>query len=170
MSESTIPSRPHIDLIVFDFDGVLTDNRVYVFEDGREAVCCNRSDGLGCELLRAAGFDLLILSTEVNPVVSARGRKIGVTVRQGERDKGAALSALMVERRLDPARVMYVGNDVNDLAAMKLVGWPTAPADAHASVREIARLVTNARGGDGVVRELADCLTAQGGNRNDVSS
>jgi 3-deoxy-D-manno-octulosonate 8-phosphate phosphatase (KDO 8-P phosphatase) len=150
-----------VELIVTDFDGVMTDNRVYVFDDGREAVACNRADGLGCELLRAAGIEILILSTETNPVVAARARKIGVAVEQGVRDKGAALSALIAARGLDPARVMYVGNDVNDLAAMKLIGWPAAPADAHESVRALARIVTRARGGEGVVREIADRLEAR---------
>jgi YrbI family 3-deoxy-D-manno-octulosonate 8-phosphate phosphatase len=147
-----------IDLIVLDFDGVLTDNRVYVFEDGREAVRCTRADGMGCDLLREAGVALMILSTEENPVVSARAAKIRVPVHQGVKDKGAALAALLEARGQDPARVMYVGNDVNDLGAMALVGWPVAPADAHADVLAVAHHVTRARGGDGVVREIADLV------------
>jgi YrbI family 3-deoxy-D-manno-octulosonate 8-phosphate phosphatase len=159
-SNDTAGEIGEVRLIILDFDGVMTDNRVYVFEDGREAVACNRADGLGCELLRSAGIALLILSTEENPVVAARARKIKVDVRQGVRDKGLALAQLLGERGLDPAQVLYVGNDVNDLSAMKLVGWPTAPADAHPSVRSMARIVTRARGGEGVVRELADLLGA----------
>lgn len=148
----------NIELLVLDFDGVLTDNRVYVFEDGREAVRCTRADGMGCDLLRAAGVGLLILSTEENPVVTARARKIKVDVHQGVKDKGAALSALLTSRGQDPAQVMYVGNDVNDLAALDLVGWPAAPADAHPDILAIARHITRARGGEGVVREIADLL------------
>jgi YrbI family 3-deoxy-D-manno-octulosonate 8-phosphate phosphatase len=145
-----------VDLIVFDFDGVMTDNHVYLFEDGREAVRCTRADGMGCDLLRAASMEMIILSTEENPVVTARARKIKVPVHQGVKDKAAALSALLAERGIDPARVLYVGNDLNDMGALELVGWPVAPADAHPDVLAVARKVTEARGGDGVVREIAD--------------
>lgn len=147
-----------VTLVVLDFDGVLTDNRVYVFEDGREAVRCTRADGQGCDLLRAAGIELMILSTEENPVVAARGRKIRVPVRQGVRDKAVAMTTILAEGKHEAARVMYVGNDVNDLGAMALVGWPVAPADAHPDVLAVARHVTRAHGGNGVVREIADLV------------
>jgi len=154
------PTLADIDLLVTDFDGVLTDNRVLVAEDGRESVVCNRADGLACDLLRAAGLPLLILSTETNPVVGARAAKLRVEVVQACEDKGTALRSLMRERGLDPARVMYVGNDVNDLGALEAVGWPVVPADAHPDVRPSARLVTAAGGGEGVLRELASALLA----------
>ena len=147
-----------IRLVATDFDGVMTDNRVFVFEDGREGVVCNRSDGLACDLFRAAGVEVTILSTERNPVVEARARKLGVTVTSGLTDKRARLEELIEERGLDPDEVMFVGNDVNDLGAMSAVGWPAAPADAHPSVRAVARVVTKARGGEGVLRELADLV------------
>jgi 3-deoxy-D-manno-octulosonate 8-phosphate phosphatase (KDO 8-P phosphatase) len=150
--------RDDIDLIVFDFDGVMTDNTVYVFEDGREAVRCNRADGLGCDLLRGAGVAMMILSTETNTVVAARARKLKLEAAHGSTDKGKALAGVIAERGLDAGRVMYVGNDLNDLGAMQLVSWPVAPADAHPQIRAMARLVTQARGGEGVVRELADVL------------
>lgn len=149
-------------LVVFDFDGVMTDNRVHVFQDGREAVTCNRADGQGCEILRAAGVDVLILSTEINPVVAARAAKLRVEAVQGVADKGAALRSLLSRRGIEPGAVMYVGNDVNDLPAMKIIGWPVVPADAHASVKEIAWYVTRARGGEGVARELADVVVGGG--------
>jgi len=159
--DANVAKAADIALLVLDFDGVLTDNRVYVFQDGREAVVCNRADGLGCELLRTAGVELMVISTEENPVVAARARKIKVPVSQGVRDKAAAVAALIAERRIDASQVMYVGNDVNDIDAMRLVGWPVAPADAHESVRAIARVVTKAKGGEGVVREIADRLEAR---------
>ena len=149
-------NRDDIDLIVFDFDGVMTDNTVYVFDDGREAVRCNRADGLGCDLLRAAGVAMMILSTETNTVVAARARKLKVEAVHGSTDKETALAGIITERGLDAPRVMFVGNDLNDLSAMRLVGWPVAPADAHPSIRAKARLVTQACGGAGVVRELAN--------------
>ena len=153
-----LPSLADIDLLVTDFDGVLTDNRVIVADDGHEAVVCNRADGIGRDLLRAAGLPLLILSTETNPVVTVRGAKLQIEVVQGCGDKGAALRGLLRDRGIDPARVMYVGNDVNDLGALGAVGWPVVPADAHPDVVGHARHVTAATGGAGVLRELASTL------------
>ena len=151
------PLRPNaVDAIVFDFDGVLTDNRVLVFEDGREAVFCNRADGLGCEILRKAGVRLFILSKERNPVVSARGRKLAVPVVQCADDKETALKEICTAGGLDPARVVFVGNDTNDLPAMALVGYPVAVADAHPEVLAAAWQTLATRGGDGVVREIVD--------------
>lgn len=154
----TFPTIEQLDLLVFDFDGVMTDNRVYVFEDGREAVCCNRSDGLGCDMLRDAGMDMLILSTETNPIVRARADKLKIPVLHGVGDKRSELQTLLDQRQIDPGRVMFVGNDLNDLAVMGIVGWPIAPADAHPQVLAIARHTTQAKGGDGVVREIAKHL------------
>ena len=147
-----------VDLVILDFDGVLTDNRVYVFQDGREAVVCHRGDGWGIELLHAAQIELLILSTETNPVVSERAKKLNIDCLQGCQDKSKAVAQLIADRGFDPNRIVYVGNDTNDIQAMELVGHRVAPADAHVSVRSIATLVTVARGGEGVVRELADVI------------
>ncbi|HKY69009.1 MAG TPA: HAD hydrolase family protein [Acidimicrobiales bacterium] len=154
------PTLADIDLLVTDFDGVLTDNRVLVSDDGHESVVCNRADGIACDLLKSAGLPLLILSTETNRVVSVRAAKLGVEVSQACADKGEALRTVLRERSLDPARVMYVGNDVNDLGALRAVGWPVVPADAHPDVVGVARLVTSAGGGAGVLRELASTLLA----------
>ena len=147
-----------IDLLILDFDGVLTDNRVYVTQDGQEAVACHRGDGWGIRLLKNAGLEIIILSTETNPVVSARAQKLGIECLQGCSDKAEATRALIDKKGLDPQRVMYVGNDTNDASAMALVGYPVAPADAHPDILSTARIVTQANGGYGVVRELADRL------------
>lgn len=155
---SNLPEIDEIDLIVFDFDGVMTDNRVYVFEDGREAVQCNRGDGLGMDMLRSAGVPMILLSTETNPVVTARAQKLQLEVYQGVGDKASLLSSLLMEREVQTDRVMYVGNDLNDLESMRMIGWPAAPADAARSVLAMARFITEARGGEGVVRELAETL------------
>ena len=104
------PRLDDIDLLVTDFDGVLTDDRVLVSDDGHEAVRCSRSDGLGCDLLRGAGLEMMILSTERNPVVSVRGAKLRVDVIQGSGDKEAALREVVAARGLDLDRVMYIGN------------------------------------------------------------
>lgn len=145
-------------LICYDFDGVMTDNRVLVTEDGVEAVLVNRGDGLAVATFKKLGLAQAILSTETNPVVAARARKLGIPVLQGLGDKVAALSRFAAEGGYDLARTVFIGNDVNDLGAMGLVGWPVAPADAHASVLKIARIVTQARGGFGVIREFLDLV------------
>ena len=149
-----------IELVAFDFDGVLTDNRVYVFEDGREAVVCNRADGLAFDMFRTAGMPTLILSTERNTVVAARAAKLRIPVVQGFHDKARALASYCQEGGIDLACVMFVGNDINDLAVMQMVGHPLAVADAHPAVKRAARTVLKARGGDGVAREIAETLLA----------
>jgi 3-deoxy-D-manno-octulosonate 8-phosphate phosphatase (KDO 8-P phosphatase) len=151
-------SSSDIDPVILDFDGVLTDNRVYVMENGREAVACHRGDGWGIGMLKQAEIEVMILSTERNPVVSARAEKLGIECRQSCLDKTVATAELLEEKGVDSARVMYVGNDTNDAGAMALVGHPAAPADAHPSILKIAKTVTNANGGHGVVREIAHTL------------
>jgi YrbI family 3-deoxy-D-manno-octulosonate 8-phosphate phosphatase len=149
-------AKHDVDLVVFDFDGVLTDNRVLVMDDGREAVLCNRADGLAFDRFRTERLPTAIMSTERNPVVSARAAKLKTAVLQSIADKGAALAGYCRERGADPHRVVFVGNDVNDLPAMRLVGYPIAVADAHPDVKAIAWTVLKRRGGEGVARELAD--------------
>jgi YrbI family 3-deoxy-D-manno-octulosonate 8-phosphate phosphatase len=148
----------NVTAVVFDFDGVLTDNRVWVFEDGREAVCCNRADGLAFDEFRRRGFPAYILSTETNPVVAARARKLQVPVVQGSSDKAKSLQTLFASERWSPATVLYVGNDLNDLSAMALCGFPVAVADAHPRVKAIAGHVLETAGGGGVAREIARLL------------
>lgn len=150
---------PHpIELLVFDFDGVLTDNRVYVFQDGREAVACNRGDGMGLAMLRERGVPMVVLSTEVNPVVDARCRKLKLECQHGLGDKRSALVALAREKNVDLKHVVYVGNDVNDLGCMEVAGFAVVVADAHPSAREKADFVLSQPGGAGAVRELCDLL------------
>ncbi|WP_394280218.1 cytidylyltransferase domain-containing protein [Microbacterium sp.] len=146
--------------VVTDFDGVHTDDSAWIDAAGAEHVRVSRSDGMGVGLLRRAGIPLLILSTEQNPVVRARGEKLRVEVRQGIDDKAAELRRWATERGVDLGHTAYLGNDVNDLPAMALVGWPVAVADAHPAVREAARVALQRAGGDGAVRELADLVLA----------
>jgi N-acylneuraminate cytidylyltransferase len=145
-----------IRLIVLDFDGVLTDNRVWVGEDGEEWVACNRSDGLGLDAVRRLGIGLFVISTEANPVVGARCRKLGLEYAQGVPDKAACLEGLVAQRGLDMAQVVYVGNDINDLPCMRLVGCAVAVADAHSDVLAEADVVLTRAGGHAAVRELCD--------------
>jgi YrbI family 3-deoxy-D-manno-octulosonate 8-phosphate phosphatase len=147
-------------LLVFDFDGVMTDNRVLVFEDGREAVLCNRGDGMGLDLLKQTGLVLAVISKEVNPVVGARCRKLKIPCEQGIDDKLDVLERLMREHGLQRAQVAYMGNDVNDLECMAAAGVAIVPADAHPLAVRAADLVTAAPGGFGAVREVCDLILA----------
>lgn len=149
---------PRFDLLVYDFDGVMTDNRVLVLQDGTEAVLVNRADGWGVGQLSKAGFRQVILSTETNPVVSARAKKLQIEALQGSGNKARDLAAYCQTNGIDLKKVLYVGNDVNDLDAMRLVGFSVAPADAHPQVLKIAKHVTRARGGEGVIKELSEWL------------
>ena len=147
-----------LDAVVLDFDGTMTDDRVTVDQDGRESVTVHRGDGLGIAALRRAGVDVVILSSERNPVVSARARKLQIPALTGIAHKGEALTRWCAEQGHDLRRTAFVGNDVNDLPCFELVGWPIAVADAHHAVRARARIVTAARGGHGAVREVASQL------------
>jgi YrbI family 3-deoxy-D-manno-octulosonate 8-phosphate phosphatase len=145
-------------LVVFDFDGVMTDNRVWVHQSGDEAVWCHRGDGWGIARLKEAGLEVLVLSTEKNPVVTVRCGKLKIEAVQGCDDKLAALQKLAHGRSLSPEQIAYVGNDLNDVACMRWVGWPIAVADAVPEVRALAKWVTRLPGGRGAVREVADRL------------
>jgi YrbI family 3-deoxy-D-manno-octulosonate 8-phosphate phosphatase len=137
---------------------VHTDDSVLIGQNGEEFVTVSRSDGMGVARLRAARIPVLILSTETNPVVSARARKLGVEVIQGSADKASALAAWAADRGIPLGRVAYLGNDVNDLGSLELVGWPIAVPDAHPLVLAAARVVLAAAGGAGAVRELAELV------------
>ncbi|WP_236539620.1 acylneuraminate cytidylyltransferase [Spiractinospora alimapuensis] len=154
------PSPLDVDAVVTDFDGVHTDDGATVDQNGRESVTVSRSDGMGVRLLLEADVQFRILSTETNPVVNARATKLRVPVTHGVRDKRAALLTWMDDEGLDPARVAYVGNDVNDLGGMSVVGWPVAVANAHPRVLAAARLVLTRPGGAGAVREVCERVLA----------
>jgi N-acylneuraminate cytidylyltransferase len=147
-------------LVVFDFDGVFTDNRVLTLQDGTEGVLCDRSDGLGLAMLRQRGQSMVVLSTEMNPVVSARCRKLGLPYEQGLSDKGAALVKLAESRGVSLDQIIYVGNDLNDLDCMRKAGFAVAVGDAHPSALAAADWILRRPGGQGAVREFCDLLLA----------
>lgn len=153
-----LPTLADVDAVVLDFDGTQTDDRVLIDTDGREFVSVHRGDGLGIAALRRAGLPTLILSTEQNPVVAARARKLRLPVLHGIDRKDVALKQWCEEQGIAPDRVLYAGNDVNDLPCLALVGWPVAVADAHDAVRGAARAVTTVPGGHGAIREIAGWL------------
>ena len=157
------PRRPmpaNIKLIVSDFDGVFTDNRVWTDQDGREMVAASRSDGLRMRDLRERGIELIVLSSEENPVVLARARKMGIEAVQetDTRKKGEALQNLLVRKQVDPAEVVFVGNDANDLPCFEVVGWAVAVHDSYPEVLRAADYVLHKPGGHGALRELFDLV------------
>ncbi|MEU3605902.1 acylneuraminate cytidylyltransferase [Streptomyces sp. NPDC035033] len=158
LDEPVTPSFADVDAVVLDFDGTQTDDRVHLDAEGREFVSAHRGDGLGIAALRRAGLPVLILSTEQNPVVAARARKLKIPVLHGIDRKDLALKEWCEAEGIDPARVLYAGNDVNDLPCFHLVGWPVAVSSAHDSVRAAARAVTATPGGFGAIREIAAWL------------
>ncbi len=145
-----------IKLVVFDFDGVFTDNRVFVFQDGREAVACSRGDGMGISLMRKAGVDMFVLSTEENHVVAARCRKLLLPYVHGCDDKKNFLQEELSRRCLVWEDVLFMGNDVNDAACLAAAGCAVCPVDAHRAVIQYAHYVTRLPGGAGAVREVCD--------------
>lgn len=155
-------------MLVFDFDGVMTNNQVLVMQDGTEGVLCNRSDGMGIEMLRKAAaarrpaldpaFSMLVLSKEVNPVVAARCRKLKLECHQGVDNKLPALQRLAAERGVKREQVAYVGNDINDVECMNWVALPIAVNDAYPACKAAARVVTAAQGGHGAVREVCEAI------------
>ena len=136
------PQLAEVELVVFDFDGVFTDNTVLVSQDGVESVTCWRSDGLGLSRLASLGVQLAIISTENNPVVSARARKLRLQCVQGVADKCGAVRELCVKCGVAASNTMYVGNDINDVPALEAVGWPVAVADAYPEVFPHVRLAS----------------------------
>ena len=144
--------------LILDFDGVFTDDKVYVFQDGSEAVRCDRFDGMGIGLLKKTGLPIWVLSSEPNPVVQARADKLGISCLHGLQDKGLALRQLLREQGIEPAQVVYVGNDVNDLPCMAQVGCAVAVADAHPAVLAQADLVLEHSGGNGAIREICELI------------
>jgi len=148
-------------LIVFDFDGVFTNNKVYTSQDGTETVQCDRRDSLGLNMLKAKGLNMLILTQETNPVVSARALKLCIPVEGGCSDKAKFLENYLADKNITPREVIYMGNDLNDLKAMKIVGYSVAPTDAHEKVKAHASLVVSKCGGDGAVRAFCEILNSK---------
>jgi N-acylneuraminate cytidylyltransferase len=154
------PLPETVKLLVLDFDGVVSNNLVWTDQDGREMVAASRSDSLFIQPLRERGVETVILSSETNPVVAARAKKMGVEAVQGLglQAKGQALKRLLEEKNIDAAHAVYLGNDINDLPCFELVGWSVAVADAYPEVIRAADYVLSRPGGSGAVRELCELI------------
>ncbi len=151
-----------ISLVAFDFDGVFTDNRVYVDQDGRESVCCSRSDGIGIRKLDRAGIKSIVISAETNPVVEKRCAKLGIRCVAGCKDKLSVLKAAMAESGVGRESVCFVGNDLPDIECLRYAGLPVAVRDSCPEVLDAAKYVTSAPGGRGAVREVCDMIVNEG--------
>ena len=145
-----------IQMAVFDFDGVFTNNLVLVLQDGREGVFCNRSDGLGLQALRERGTATLVISTEVNPVVKVRCEKLKLPCFQGCGNKLKVLEEQAETLQVSLEEVAFMGNDVNDLECLRKVGLPACVSDSHPTVLESSLFITKLPGGGGAVREFCD--------------
>lgn len=152
----SLPSE--IQLIVYDFDGVMTDNKVLVDEFGNENVRVNRADGLAISKIRSMGIKQIILSTEKNPVVQKRAAKLGLPCLSGIDNKKEALKEYLEKNEISKDKVIFIGNDINDIEVMNYVGYSVVPSDAHKEIRAIAKAITKSRGGNGVIRELLDMI------------
>jgi N-acylneuraminate cytidylyltransferase len=154
------PMPERIKLIISDFDGVITDNRVWVDQHGTEFVAAYRSDSIGVQTLREIGIEVMILSSEPNRVVEARSQKMGVQVIHGVaiHDKGRVMREILEQRGVRAENVIYVGNDLNDLPCFELAGWSVAVADAYPEVIHAADHVLSKPGGHGALRELCDLI------------
>jgi N-acylneuraminate cytidylyltransferase len=164
--EMVSPGKPRrampetIKLIICDFDGVITDNHVITDQDGRESVSASRSDSMHIKKLREKGIELMILSSETNPVVLARAKKMGVEAihNLGMENKGQAMREVLAQKNLKAENVIYLGNDLNDLPCFEIAGWSVAVADAYPEVIRAADHVLTKNGGHGAVRELCEIV------------
>jgi len=148
----------NLKLIVYDFDGVMTDNRVYIDQQGNEMVRVSRADGLGVAEIKKLGIEQIIISTEKNMIVSTRANKLKIQCFQGIDDKKLTLDKFCITNKIDKKYIAYVGNDINDKEVMQISGITFCPADAHNSIKAISNFVLKTKGGKGVVRELFDLL------------
>ena len=157
------PPPSEIKLIIFDFDGVITDNFVLTDEDGKEMITASRSDSMHIGTLRKKGVETMILSTEPSPVVAARAKKIGVDVIQGIgiSEKGRVMRDVLTKKTIKPEHVIFVGNDLNDLPCFEIAGWAVAVADAYPEVLRAADFVLSRKGGHGAMRELCEIVLKQ---------
>jgi 3-deoxy-D-manno-octulosonate 8-phosphate phosphatase (KDO 8-P phosphatase) len=145
-----------IEAFVFDFDGVLTNNIVYLNQEGVESVACSRADGLAFDVLRKLNKPAFILSTENNPVVTMRAKKLKIPAIQGVSDKVEAIKELADRKNYDLKNILYVGNDLNDYLVMQICGHTACPIDSHPKIKEISENILTTKGGNGVARELLE--------------
>jgi N-acylneuraminate cytidylyltransferase len=164
--EMVSPGKPRrvmpktVKMIICDFDGVLTDNHVYTDQDGRETIMASRADSMHVKKLRGMGIEVMVLSSESNPVVMARAKKMGIEAihNVGMENKGGVLIDVLKQRGVKAENIIYVGNDLNDLSCFEVAGWSVAVADAYPEVIRAADFVLTKPGGQGAIRELTEIV------------
>ena len=164
------PFPDRVKLLVTDFDGVLSDDRVFVNQDGVEMVACSRGDGIGMWYLRQVDVPAIIISSEVNPVVSKRAEKMKIQAFQGVLDKASVLKNYLAEHQIAAEETVYIGNDINDLQCFPLVGCAIVPADGHEFVKNQADIVLKRKGGKGAFRELCELIYERNKGSHDKNS
>lgn len=151
-----------IKLLALDFDGVMTNNKLIVDENGKESVVCDRGDGLGLEMLKEqTNIDIIVLSKEKNKVVATRCDKLKVKCIHGTDDKITELKNEIQKRGFSLSEICYIGNDFNDIECIKQAGIGVAVADSYPTILKAADLTTTRKGGDGAVREVCDWILSQ---------
>jgi YrbI family 3-deoxy-D-manno-octulosonate 8-phosphate phosphatase len=160
MKGQIVPDFSNIEVVATDVDGVLTDNNMYYFNSGEEAKRFNFYDGMAVELLKSWGVRVVFITQESTEIVKQRAKKLDVKVFQGIKDKGAVLVQVMKEENIHCHQIAYIGNDINDLSALRNAGIAICPADAMDSVKKVCQVVTNAKGGEGVLREVYERFIA----------
>ena len=166
LEEISLSSLKDLKMLAFDFDGVFTDNHVYIDQNGIESVKCSREDGIGLNLVRELGIKTIIISSETNKVVSKRADKLKIECFQSISDKGKTLLSLCEERKIKAKDVAFLGNDINDISAFKVAGLALGVNDSNKSILEFVDFLTNKRGGKGAVRELCDLVYLAKGGQN----
>jgi YrbI family 3-deoxy-D-manno-octulosonate 8-phosphate phosphatase len=157
------PMPAGIKLVMLDFDGVVTDNLVITDQDGRESVTASRADGMLIPRLREKGIEMMVLSSEENPVVKMRAKKMEIEAvhGMGVDKKGQVMRDVLAKKKIKPEQVVFVGNDLNDLPCFEIAGWAVAVADAYPEVLRAADFVLTKKGGHGAVRELCEIILKQ---------
>ncbi len=155
-----------VEAVVLDADGVLTDGRIHVFSDGREAMSFHVRDSSGLWFLHRAGVRTAIVTGRATGIPESRRETLRVDeVRSGRLEKAGVVQDLLAGWKIPPARCAYMGDDLLDAPAMRLVGLAICPADAHEDLLPLAAYVTRAAGGRGAVREAADLVLEARGDR-----
>jgi 3-deoxy-D-manno-octulosonate 8-phosphate phosphatase (KDO 8-P phosphatase) len=149
-----------IDLIVYDFDGVMTNNKVIVSNEGAEFVVCSKADGMAVQKIKELNIPQIILSSEYNSAVKTRADKLKIDALKGKDNKLDTLKEYCQNNGYNPKKVLYIGNDINDLEIMQFVACPLCPSDAHEKIKQISIIIFKTKGGEGVIRELYDLLIA----------
>tara|TARA_B100001093_G_C26715926_1_gene965642 strand:+ start:572 stop:1057 length:486 start_codon:yes stop_codon:yes gene_type:complete len=157
---SEFKNKKLIKLVIFDFDGVFTDNKVIVDQNGNESVICSRYDGYGIEKLRNHSIYQYVISSEVKPIANERCKKLGIDCINNVKSKVIEAEKIIQQLSIKFENVCFIGNDINDIDLLDIVGFPVKTYDSHPKLNDRGYFSTKVKGGYGCVRELSDFLTS----------